>query len=129
MIQNIDIDALNKCVENAVSLLKEGLVATDIWVARDGLPLAGYNQQPAAVGLFTQLTDELQRTLSDSGFPGLKRYFMLDLEGDHTAMVIRHGEEVLQLFLLNNKKVNMGVLISVAVPRSIEQVGRAISYT
>jgi hypothetical protein len=127
VIQNIDIDALNECVENVVSLLKDGLVSTDIWVARDGLPLAGYNQQPAAVGLFTQLTDELQRTLSDSGFPGLKRYFMLDLEGDHTAMVIRHGEEVLQLFLLNNKKVNMGVLISVAVPRSIEQVGRAIS--
>jgi hypothetical protein len=129
VIQNIDINALNDSVENMKSLLKEGLVATDIWIARDGLSLAGYNQQPTAVALFTQLTGELQSTLQDSGFPGLNRYYMLDLEDDHTAMIIVHSQQVLQLLLLNNQKINMGILISVAVPRAIDLVGQAISGT
>ncbi len=123
-MMNIDLDRLNQCVDAMKSLLKDGLLAVDIWNLHDGLSLAGYNSQPAAVGLFTQLTGELVSTLRDSGFPGLSRYYLLDMEGDHTAMIIRHGE-LLQGMLLNNKKVNLGVLLSVALPRSLEMVGQA----
>lgn len=123
-MMNIDLDRLNQCVDAMKSLLKDGLLAVDIWNLNDGLSLAGYNSQPAAVGLFTQLTGELVSTLRDSGFPGLNRYYLLDMEGDHTSMIIRHGD-LLQGMLLNNKKVNLGVLLSVALPRSLEMVGQA----
>lgn len=123
-MMNIDLERLNQCVDAMKSLLKEGLLAMDIWNLHDGLSLAGYNSQPAAVGLFTQLTGELVSTLQDSGFPGLNRYYLLDMEGDHTIMIIRHGD-LLQGLLLNNKKVNLGVLLSVALPRSLEMVGQA----
>ena len=123
-MMNIDLERLNQCVDAMKSLLKEGLLAMDIWNLHDGLSLAGYNSPPAAVGLFTQLTGELVSTLQDSGFPGLNRYYLLDMEGDHTIMIIRHGD-LLQGLLLNNKKVNLGVLLSVALPRSLEMVGQA----
>ena len=124
-MMNIDLDALNSCVENMKSLLKDGLLACDIWNVQDGLSLAGYNSQPAAVGLFTQLTNELVSTLRDSGFPGLNRYYLLDMEGDHISLIIRHGDTLLQGLLLNSKKVNLGVLLSVALPRAQEQVAKA----
>jgi hypothetical protein len=127
VIHHIDIDALNDSIENMKHLLKDGLLATDIWVAKDGLSLAGYNHQSSSCGIWTQLTDSLQGTLLDSGFPSLKRYYLLDLDGDHTSMIIRHGEQILQGILLNKNKVNMGVLLSVAVPRAIEQVGQALA--
>jgi hypothetical protein len=126
VIHNIDVDALNDSVENLKHLLKDGLVATDIWVAKDGLSLTGLNTQ-ASAGIWTQLTEALQGTLQDSGFPGLRRYYLLDLDGDHTSMIIRHGDELLQGLLLKNNKINMGVLLSVAVPRAIEQVRQAMA--
>lgn len=124
-MNHIDLDLLNNCVESLKTLLKDGLLAVDIWTIQDGLSLAGYNSQPAAVGLFTQLTGELLNTLRDSGFPGLNRYYLLDMEGDHTVLIIRHGQELLQGLMLNNKKVNLGVLLSVALPRSLEMVAQA----
>jgi hypothetical protein len=122
---NIDLEQLNNCVESMKGLLKDGLLAVDIWNIQDGLSLAGYNSQPAAVGLFTQLTGELVSTLRDSGFPGLNRYYLMDMEGDHTVLLIRHGQHLLQGMMLNNKKVNLGVLLSVALPRSLEMVAQA----
>lgn len=122
---NIDLDKLNACIDSMKSLLKDGLVAADIWCIQDGLSLAGYNSQPAAVGLFTQLTGELVSILRDSGFPPLNRYYLLDMANDHTVMLIRHGDEILQGLMLNNKKVNLGVLLSVALPRALDLVGQA----
>ena len=49
-------------------------VATDIWDRTDGLSLAGFNQQPVAVALFTRITTELEGSLTDSNFPPLARY-------------------------------------------------------
>jgi hypothetical protein len=122
---HVDLDVLNTCVETMKSLLKDGLLAVDIWSLNDGLSLAGHNSQPAAVGLFTQLTNELVSTLRDSGFPGLNRYYLLDMDGDHTVLIIRHGQDLLQGMMLNNKKVNLGVLLSVALPRSLDMVAQA----
>jgi len=124
-MNHIDLELLNACVDNMKSLLKDGLIAMDIWNLHDGLSLAGYNSQPAAVGLFTQLTNELVGTLRDSGFPGLNRYYLMDMEGDHTCLIIRHGQDLLQGMMLHNKKVNLGVLLSVALPRSLDLVAQA----
>lgn len=123
---NYDIDRLTATVDAMKGLLKDGLVAMDIWNINDGLSLAAHNGQPAAVGLFTLLTNELVNTLKDSGFPPLNRYYLLDMAGDHTVMLIRHNGDLLQGMMLNNKKVNLGVLLSVALPRSLEMVGQAV---
>lgn len=120
----IDTKLLELAVQDLRSVLRDGLVATDIWDRTDGLSLAGFNQQPVAVALFTRITNELDTALADSSFPPLARYYLLDMEGNHTVVVINHGS-LLQGMLVDNKRANLGILISVAIPRMLEAVSRA----
>jgi len=120
----IDTKVLDLAVQDLRNVLRDGLVATDIWERTAGLSLAGYNQQPVAVALFTRITTELESSLTDSNFPPLARYYLLDMEGNHTVAVVNHGA-LLQGILVDNKRANLGILISVAIPRMVEAVARA----
>jgi len=120
----IDTKILDLAVQDLRNVLRDGLVATDIWERTAGLSLAGYNQQPVAVALFTRITTELESSLTDSNFPPLARYYLLDMEGNHTVAVVNHGA-LLQGILVDNKRANLGILISVAIPRMVEAVARA----
>jgi hypothetical protein len=120
----IDTKVLDLAVQDLRNVLRDGLVATDIWEKSAGLSLAGYNQQPVAVALFTRITTELESSLADSSFPPLARYYLLDMEGNHTVAVVNHGA-LLQGILVDNKRANLGILISVAIPRMLEAVARA----
>ncbi|HEY3252585.1 MAG TPA: hypothetical protein VGJ91_01510 [Polyangiaceae bacterium] len=120
----IDTKILDLAVQDLRNVLRDGLVATDIWERTAGLSLAGYNQQPVAVALFTRITTELESSLTDSNFPPLARYYLLDMEGNHTVAVVNHGA-LLQGILVDNKRANLGILISVAIPRMLESVARA----
>ena len=120
----IDTKILELAVQDLRNLLRDGLVATDIWERGAGLSLAGHNQQPVAVALFTRITAELEGSLADSGFPALAKYFLLDMEGNHTVAVVNHGT-LLQGILVDNKRANLGILISVAIPRMLEAVARS----
>ncbi|MDR2238944.1 MAG: hypothetical protein LBE33_00695 [Zoogloeaceae bacterium] len=122
---NINVAKLEKAVEDLHALLKDGLLATDIWDRATGLSLAGYNPQPAGVALFNQLTTELIGTLSGAGFPGLNRYYLMDLEGDLIIVIIQHGEDLLHGVLLSSSKVNMGILFSIAIPKMLDAVEKA----
>jgi len=123
---DIQIDALNRAVEELKVLLKDGLQSTDIWDANTGLSLAAINPQPAAVALFTSLTQGIKDTLSGAGFPGLGRSFMLELEGGYTVILLQHHQELVQGIMVDNKKVNLGMLLSVAVPKMLSTVAAAI---
>jgi hypothetical protein len=120
----IDTKILEGAVQDLRNILRYGLLATDIWERAAGLSLAGFNQQPVAVALFTRITEELDSSLRDSNFPPLARYFLLDMEGNHTVAVLNHGP-LLQGMLVDNKRANLGILISVAIPRMLETVARA----
>ena len=120
----IDTKVLDLAVTDLRNVLRDGLIATDIWERTAGLSLAGYNQQPVAVALFTRITTELESSLTDSNFPPLARYYLLDMEGNHTVAVVNHGP-LLQGILVDNKRANLGILISVAIPRMLESVARS----
>jgi hypothetical protein len=120
----IDTKVLDLAVQDLRSILRDGLIATDIWDRNAGLSLAGFNQQPVAVALFTRITTELESSLADSSFPPLARFYLLDMEGNHTVAVVNHGI-LLQGILTDNKRANLGILISVAIPRMIETVAKA----
>jgi hypothetical protein len=120
----IDTKVLDLAVQDLRNILRDGLVATDIWERNAGLSLAGFNQQPVAVALFTRITTELESSLADSNFPPLGRFYLLDMEGNHTVAMVNHGP-LLQGMLVDNKRANLGILISVAIPRMIESIARA----
>jgi hypothetical protein len=121
----ISIDKLETTIQYLKTTLKDGLLASDIWDRATGLSLAAFNPQPMAVALFTEMTNGLADALSDSGFPGLKRYYFLDLEGDHTVMILRHGNDILQGILMDSRKVNLGVLLSIVLPQMISSIEKA----
>jgi hypothetical protein len=122
---NINIEKLNVAMDELKATLKDGLIASEIWDREAGLSFVSYNPQPVAVALFTEVTKMLKRTLADSGFPGLRRYYLLDLENDHIAMLILHGNDILQGLLMDSKKVNLGILLAVALPKALENVEKA----
>jgi hypothetical protein len=122
---NINVQKLESLVDDLKQILRDGLLATDFWDFSTGLSLAGFNPQPAAVALFTEVTNHLTNALADSGFPKLNRYYLLDMDADHTVLIIRHGNDLLQGLLMNNKKVNMGILLSIAMPKMVEGVIKA----
>jgi hypothetical protein len=122
---DINIDALEKTVTDAKAVLKDGLVATDIWDRETGLSLAGHNPKPEAVALFNQLTTEMSAVLSGSGFPALHRHYILDLEGGNTVVVQQHGEDLMSGMLLDAARVNLGILVSVVMPRYANGIDEA----
>lgn len=124
---NLDIDALEESWTEKLKLLKTGLLAGDIWDRSTGLGLSGHNSNPAATALFNQLTTELDETLSGSGFPGLNKYYLLNLEDEKMAVIIRHQDDLLEGWLLDPKQINMGILFSVAIPKAIAIVNVARS--
>lgn len=122
---DIDVNVLEQTVNDAKSVLKDGLLATDIWDRETGLSLAGHNSQPEAVALFNQLTNEISSTLAGSGFPALNRYYMLDIEDGNTIVVQRHGDDLMSGMLLDANRVNLGILVSVVIPRITAGVEKA----
>ena len=49
---------------------------------------------------------------------------MFDLEGNNSVVLINHGT-LLQGMLVDTKRANLGLLVSVAIPRMLEIVARA----
>lgn len=123
---DINIEKLEETVTSTKRLLKDGLLSTDVWNTETGLSLASHNGQPEASALFNMLTREIQQTLTDSGFPGLNRYYILDLDEDNMAVIQSHGFEMMSGMLLNSKEVNLGIVVSVAIPRYADGVATAL---
>lgn len=104
--------------------LGPGLMADDIW-GSDSLSLAGFNTQPAAVALFGEITTRIRRALSDSGFPSLGRYYLLELS-DKKMISVMNYRDFQWGCLVDMEKVNMGTLISIAIPKAIEELQAAV---
>ncbi len=85
---NVDIAKLEQAVNDLRGLLRDGLLSTDIWDRSTGLSLAAVNPQPAASALFNMLTNDISSTLSNSGFPALNRYYLLDLANSNSVVII-----------------------------------------
>lgn len=130
----IDLDTLNAALAELQTTLKDGLLVCDIWDRSSGLTLTGYNSNPAAVALLTEIINDLNGHLTSSGFPLLNRYFFADLADNKAVMVIPHGTDLLQGILVDTTKTNIGILLSVAVPKMLaritaSQAAKAVTLT
>lgn len=122
---NINLEKLEQVLVGQKQLLKDGLISSDIWDIATGLSLANHNGLPEATALFNQLTTDLLVILDGSGLPSLNRFYLLNLEAEKMVVIVRHGEDLLQGLLLDPQKVNLGVVFSLVVPKSIAQVAEA----
>ncbi len=122
----MNIGKLNAAIELLKSDMGESLLAADIFGSADGQAIAGYNSQPKASALFAQLTEYLAKSLKDSGFPLLGRYYMMDLAGAKLVVVIPLGDYQWGM-LVDTNKVQLGLLLNVVMPKIIDAFEEAIT--
>ncbi len=122
----MDVQKLNEAIEIEKRDLGEGLLATDIFSSSDGQSVAGYNTNPQACALFNKITGDLSDSLVGSGFPGLGRYYILDLVDGKMVVVIPLGDYQWGM-LIDTKKVQLGLLLNVVMPKMINAFEEAIT--
>jgi hypothetical protein len=113
-----------KKLQESMEVLREnmggGLLAADIYSAKDGQPIIALdnNPQPVADALFTNIINMLTSALKDAQFPNLNRYLIIDLEGNKAGIVIPLGEYQWGM-LVDSKKSQLGLVLNVAIPKAI----------
>jgi hypothetical protein len=112
-----------KKLKNSIEVLKENLdgalIASDIWPTGSGQSLAGYNSNAAATALFERVTENMNKTLKESAFPSLEKYYLLDLTNDSLIVVLLF-EGYQWGMLVNKTKVQLGLLLNIAIPKARE---------
>lgn len=122
---DINTEKLDECWDEMRKYLRDGMISGDIWDSETGFSLSANGMTPDVSALFNRLTTELKDTLDGAGFPGLRQHFLMKLKDQKMFVVINHGRGVLQGLLLNPQRVNMGLLFTVAIPKSIAKVAQA----
>lgn len=122
---DLDIEALDTHLAEIRGLLKDGLLSASIWARETGLSLVDYQPSHVSIALFNRLTDEIHSTLSGAGFPGLRRYYYIDLEDNQSVLILCHGNDLMEGLIMDSKRTNLGILLSVAVPKALKAVESA----
>jgi CheY-like chemotaxis protein len=125
-VEEMKLEKLNEAIEVLKDDLGNGLLATDIFSSKDGQPIAGWNSQPAASALFSQITKMMNKALKDAGFPSLNQYYLLNLEGNKVVLVM-YMNEFQWGVLMDSEKVPLGMLINVAMPKALKTFREAMS--
>ena len=124
--KQMDVQKIKAAIDVLKSDLGDGLLATDIFGSKDGQSIAGYNTQPKGSALFSQMTHRLQSTLQGSGFPGLGRFYILDLVDEKMVIVMPMGDYQWGM-LVDGKKTQLGLLMNVVMPKIIDAFEEAIT--
>jgi hypothetical protein len=122
----MNIAKLNTAMDSLKDDLGEGLIAANIFTASDGLTITAYNSQPRASALFNQVTSNLIKILKAASFPGLGKYYIIDLEENNMVIILPLGDYRWGI-LLDTTKVQLGVLVSIAIPNCIDAFEEANS--
>ena len=119
------LKALQECINSALDSLGDAFVASDIYT-NDGLPLVeGYNSNPKASALFSNITDYIRRANKGAGFPNLRDYYLVHLKGDKAVLVLT-SENFQWGMLIDLNKVKLGFLYSIFLPEAIENFQNAV---
>lgn len=121
----MDIKKLNGIVDNLKDVLGSALIATDSWMTNDGQSLVGYNTQPKASALFNEISNNLKKSLKNADFPGLGKYYMINLENNFMVIVAIQGE-LQEGMLIDVSKTSLGILINIALPKVMEGLAEAV---
>lgn len=122
---NIDLDVFKQNIEATKIALREAVLSINIWSPSTGLIIAEWQGNPTSVALLTQLIGELEETLKDANMPEIKDYIFMELEDNQNLVVIDHGDDLMQGWLVDASKVSPGILLGMAVPNAIANVAAA----
>lgn len=121
----MNIPKLNKAVESLKESLGGALLATDIFSSDDAQSIAGWNSNPMACAIFTQFTTMINKSLLESKFPEIGRYYILDLVDKKMIVVIPMGDFQWGI-LIDGTRTQLGLLLNLAIPKAISAFEEAI---
>ncbi len=116
---------LKDAVEVLKSDLGPALISCDIYPTGVGTPLVGFNSNPQAAALFDQVTGYIVKALEGSGFPVLNDYYLMELK-DNNLVVVLLVDDYQWNMLIDEDKVNLGLLLSIALPNAKKALEEAI---
>ncbi len=118
----LDAAALAAHVHETKALLGDGLLGLGLWQRETGASVVGFGTSAESVALINQLVAEIRMTMENSGYPALRRYCLLSLSDGRILLVLRHGDDVLELLALDAEHVDLGVLFRQLVPKALAAV-------
>ena len=122
---NVNLNMLEESLAETQKVLRDGLLSADIFDRQTGLSLAGHNSNPTAAAVVTQLRGEIDHAMSTAGFPGIGSFFYIALAQNKAVAVLMHGDDIMEGWLLDASRANLGVLFSLAIPRALTAVQSA----
>jgi len=123
----MNVKKLKESIEILKANLDGALIASDIWKDNTGTSIAGYNSNPKAVALFDQVTSYMNKALETSGFPTLDKYYLLELKDNALVVVLQFKDNYQWGMLVDNTKVNLGLLLNIAIPEARKAFEEAIA--
>jgi len=118
----MELKRFNAIVDDLKEVLGSALIATDSWITSDGQ--ASYNSQPKATALFNEITVSLRKSLKNADFPGLGKFYLINLDNNFIVMVVIQGE-LQEGMLVDMSKTTLGILINIALPKVQEGLAEA----
>ena len=122
----MNVKKLTEMIKILKEDLGEALMASDIWTVSDGRSIAAYNAQPKATALFNRITKYLNKALDESDYPPLEEYYTVSLADKVIALVLPLGDYQ-QGMLVDTKKIEMGLILNVTIPKLKETFKEALS--
>ena len=122
----MNVQKLKEAIEFLKKELGRGLVRTGIVSTADGQVIVGDNINPKAAALFNRITGYMKVSLKESGFPPLRRFYMVDLTQDKMLVVIPMGKYQWGVFL-DTKEVQLGLFLNIVLPKMISAFEEAIT--
>lgn len=116
--ENMNVKKLNQAIEIQKDNMGEGLLATDIYGSADGQSVVGWNSNPQACALMNRITNYMVDALDGAGFPGLNRYYILDLADKKMVIVLNLGDFQWGM-LVDRSKIQLGLLLNIAIPKML----------
>lgn len=123
---NIDLEVFEQNIAATKLALREAVLSINIWNPSTGLIIADWQGNPTSVALLTQLIGDLQTTLTDANMPAMKEdYLYMDLQDNQALVVINHGDDLMQGWLVDSAKISPGILLGMAVPNAMVNIAAA----
>jgi hypothetical protein len=123
----MNIQKLNDCMEIIKRDLGEGLIASSIVSTADGQTLVATEKSSAgSATIFNEVTEYIQKALSQGPYPQLGRYYYLDCVGSKGLFFIPFGDYQWGI-AIDTKKTKLGLLLNVVLPNIVNAFEEAVT--
>jgi len=112
---SMDISKLNKAMDELKEYSNGGAFTSDIYATRDGQSIVAFNSNPVASAMFNQITQYIATTMKESGLPALGKYYIIELQGNISVIVINLGDYQWGM-AVDTKICSLGMMINIVIP-------------